>query len=109
MRVAHNKLVRDRIPEIIALNWHSAVTHILDDDCYRDALLAKLLEEAKEASEASAEDLPAELADVLEVLQALATTLGMTWGQVFMLAAEKRTQCGGFHDRIFLEYVEEHE
>jgi predicted house-cleaning noncanonical NTP pyrophosphatase (MazG superfamily) len=109
MRVAHNKLVRDRIPEIIALSGHNAVTHILDDGCYRDALLAKLLEEAQEASGASAEDLPAELADVLEVLQALAPTLGMTWGQVLKLAAEKRTQRGGFHDRIFLEYVEEHE
>ena len=85
------------------------MTHTLDDGCYRDALLAKLLEEAKEASEASAEDLSAELADVLEVLQALATALGMTWGQVLKLAAERRAQRGGFNDRIFLEYVEEHE
>ena len=60
-------------------------------------------------SEASTEDLPTELADVLEVLQALATTLGMTWDQVLKLAAEKRTQRGGFHDRLFLEYVEERE
>jgi predicted house-cleaning noncanonical NTP pyrophosphatase (MazG superfamily) len=109
MRVAHNKLVRDRVPEIIALSGHNAVTHILDDSRYRDALLAKLVEEAQEASGASAEDLPAELADVLEVLRSLATALGMTWEQLLALTADKRTRHGGFRDRVFLEYVEEGE
>lgn len=107
MRIAHNKLVRDRIPEIIESGGHRAVTHTLNDGGYRPALLAKLIEEAAEASRASADALPAELADVLEVVRALAMTLGLTWEQLLRLTAEKRTQRGGFQDRIFLEYVEQ--
>ena len=92
MRVDYNKLVRDRIPEIIGSRGDRAVTRVLDEADYRDALLAKLVEEAREASSARAEELPAELADVLEVLQALAKALGMTWEQLLALAANKRTR-----------------
>jgi predicted house-cleaning noncanonical NTP pyrophosphatase (MazG superfamily) len=109
MRVAYNKLVRDRIPEIIESDGHRVVTRLLDDQSYRAALLAKLLEEAREASDAPKEFLPAELADVLEVVQALAIAMGMTWDQLLTLAADKRAQRGGFNHRIFLEYVEQGE
>jgi predicted house-cleaning noncanonical NTP pyrophosphatase (MazG superfamily) len=107
MRVDYNKLVRDRIPEIIGSHGDRAVTRILDEPTYRDALLAKLVEEAQEARGARGEELPAELADVLEVLQALVKALGMSWEQVLALATDKRTQRGGFDGRIFLEYVEQ--
>jgi predicted house-cleaning noncanonical NTP pyrophosphatase (MazG superfamily) len=109
MRVGYDKLVRDRIPEIIEADGHRAVTRLLDDGSYYAALLAKLVEEAQEVSLASAEDLPAELADVLEVVQALARTAGVTWEQLLTLTADKRTQRGGFEHRIFLEYVEQSE
>ncbi len=79
MRVVYNKLVRDRIPQIIESDGRRAVTHLLDDGSYRAALLAKLLEEAGEASEASAEALPGELADVLEVVLALAKATQTSW------------------------------
>ena len=46
MRVTYNKLVRDRIPEIIESDGHHAFTRILDGQDYRAALLAKLVEEA---------------------------------------------------------------
>jgi predicted house-cleaning noncanonical NTP pyrophosphatase (MazG superfamily) len=75
MRADYNKHVRDRIPEIIGSRGDRAVTHVLGEAGYRDALLAKLVEEAQEASGARAEELPAELADVLEVLQTLAQAL----------------------------------
>jgi predicted house-cleaning noncanonical NTP pyrophosphatase (MazG superfamily) len=107
MRVDYNKLVRDRIPEIIGSHGDRAVTRVLDEADYRDALLAKLVEEAREASSARAEELPAELADVLEVLQALAEALGMTWEQLLAVAANKQTRRGAFEGRIFLEYVEQ--
>jgi hypothetical protein len=50
MRVDYNKLVRDRIPEIIGCRGDRAVTRVLDAAGYRDALLAKLVEEAREAT-----------------------------------------------------------
>jgi len=107
MRVTYNKLVRDRIPEIIEANGHHAVTHVVDGQDYREALLAKLVEEAREAESSPADELPGELADVWEVLQALLKTLTMTTSELEELAAAKRTKRGGFGGRVFLEYTEE--
>jgi predicted house-cleaning noncanonical NTP pyrophosphatase (MazG superfamily) len=106
MPVVYRKLVRDRIPEIIQSEGHRPVTRVLDDGSYRQALLAKLIEEAQEASHATADNLPGELADVLEVLRALTVTAGMSWPQLLALAEDKRSRRGGFGRRIFLESVE---
>jgi predicted house-cleaning noncanonical NTP pyrophosphatase (MazG superfamily) len=68
--------------------------------------LAEFIEEALEASHATADDLPGELADVLEVLRALTVTAGTSWPQLLALAEDKRSRRGGFGRRIFLESVE---
>lgn len=106
MRVIYNKLIRDRIPEIIEADGHHAVTRVLEGQDYRAALLAKLVEEAREAEHASADELPGELADVWEVLQALLSTLPMTYQELETVAAIKRGTRGGFDRGIFLEYTE---
>ena len=106
MPVVCRKLVRDRIPEIIQAEGRHPVTRVLDDAGYRQALLSKLVEEAREARHATADDLPGELADVLEVVRALTMTAGMSWPQLLALAEDKRSQRGGFGRRIFLESVE---
>ena len=59
------KLVRDRIPAIIAESGRQCRTTTLTGPAYRSALLAKLVEEAQEVQAASPEELPTELADVL--------------------------------------------
>jgi predicted house-cleaning noncanonical NTP pyrophosphatase (MazG superfamily) len=104
MQISYNKLVRDRIPEIIQADGHKAVTRILDEDSYRAALLEKL---AQEAQQAPVEQLGTELADVLEVLQAITQAHGLTWNEILSIAARKRTERGAFDNRIFLEYVEQ--
>jgi len=76
MPLRYDKLVRDRIPEIIQSQGHHPVTRVLDDVSYQAALLAKLAEETREAQEAAPEDLPAELADILEVIQSLVAGIG---------------------------------
>ena len=53
MSAACRKLVRDRIPEIIQSEGRRPLTHVLDEASYRQALLAKLTEEAQEASHAT--------------------------------------------------------
>jgi len=106
MSIPCRKLVRDRIPEIIQSEGGVPFTRVLDEVSYREALLTKLIEEAGEASHASAADLPGELTDVLEVLRALIVTVGMSWDQLVSLADDKRSRRGGFGKRIFLEYVE---
>jgi predicted house-cleaning noncanonical NTP pyrophosphatase (MazG superfamily) len=90
MPVRYDKLVRDRIPEIIQAQGQHPITRILDNASYQEALLAKLAEETREAQEAAAEDLPDELADIVEVIQALTTAVGMSCVQLLALAADKR-------------------
>ena len=106
MPVVFRKLVRDPIPEIIQSEGRRPVSCTLDEPGYRKALLAKLIEEAQEASLATDDDLPGQLADVLEVLRALTVTAGMSWPQLLALAEDKRSRRGGFGRRIFLESVE---
>ena len=107
MRVTYHKLVRDQIPAIIAADGHQPVTRVLDHGGYEAALRAKLLEEAHEAQAAPDEQLVSELADVLEVLQALAAAHDMGWEEVVSEAGRKRGERGGFDHRIFLEYVDQ--
>ena len=82
MRVTYHKLVRDQIPAIIAAEGHQPVTRILDHADYEAALRAKLLEEAHEAQAAPDGKPASELADVLEVLQALAAAHDLSWEEV---------------------------
>jgi predicted house-cleaning noncanonical NTP pyrophosphatase (MazG superfamily) len=107
VQISYHKLVRDRIPQIIQADGHKAVTRVLDEESFQAALLEKLTEEVREARQAPAEQLAAELADVLEVLQAIAQAHGLTWNDILTIAARKRTERGAFDNRIFLEYVEQ--
>ena len=107
MRVAYNKLVRDQIPDIIAATGSQPSTRVLDHASYQAALRSKLLEEAQEAEEAAEEQLASELADVLEVLRALAQAHDMKWEGIELQASRKRAERGGFDRRIFLEHVDQ--
>ena len=107
MRVTYHKLVRDQVPAIIAADGHQPVTRVLDHGGYEAALRAKLLEEAHEAQAAPDGQLASELADVLEVLQALAAAHDMRWEEVVSEVSRKRAERGGFDQRILLEYVDQ--
>jgi len=96
------KLVRDRIPEIIERTGRTPDTHVLDDASYAVALHAKLDEESAEVHGASSEELAEELADVLEVLHALADLQGIAWSEVERVRMIKADERGGFGGRIWL-------
>ncbi|QHT59394.1 nucleoside triphosphate pyrophosphohydrolase [Paenibacillus lycopersici] len=100
----YNKLVRDLIPRIIASKGRTCRTRMLDEEAYRKELLAKLKEEADEyfAAERPEEALE-ELADMLEVMRALAAVHGATWEQLEAIGAKKTALRGGFRDhRVYL-------
>jgi predicted house-cleaning noncanonical NTP pyrophosphatase (MazG superfamily) len=99
----HNKLVRDKIPEIIKASGRNAVIHILSDDEYIFALETKLNEEIVEYQ---ADKNLEEMADVLEVLQAICIARGYTIEELETMRAKKANERGGFAEKIFLEYVE---
>ena len=108
--ITYKKLVRDRIPEIIAKNGQTPTNRTLGEDEFKTALKQKLVEEANEALKADNEsDLYKELADAQEVFDALKSAYGIDEAQLFAVQAERWTQRGGFEKRVFLEKVEEHE
>ena len=99
----HNKLVRDRIPEIIEKSGKTCVTHILNEEEYIAALETKLNEEVAEyQTDKNLE----EMADVLEVLQALCVARGYSLDELENMRKKKAEERGGFGEKIFLEYVE---
>ncbi len=95
----YNKLVRDNIPQIIEQKGGKAEIRILSDEEYRKFLEAKLDEEVGEYhQEKNAE----ELADILEVVYALASSIGCTKEELQSIHLNKRTQRGGFDKKILL-------
>ena len=109
MERVYNKLVRDKIPEIIEGKNETPVTRILKDDEYKLELEKKLYEEYKEVIESSGEDRLFELADMVEVIKSLALLSGKTLEDIIELANGKRNKRGGFEKKIFLEKVIESE
>ncbi len=91
------KLVRDKIPQLIRDTGGEPVVRIADAEEYRGLLRAKLVEEVEEFL---ASDDPNELADVLEVLLALAGDLGVDQDQLEKLRRAKAFERGGFSNRI---------
>lgn len=99
MMMEYNKLVRDKIPQIIEAQGEKPVTRTLDDGEYHGALEKKLLEEAAEYRESHE---LSELADILEVVFALCRADGYTVDELQAACQEKRQARGGFEKRVFL-------
>ena len=99
----YNKLVRDKIPEIIEADGKTCKTRILSDEEYIASLEAKLNEEV---AEYQADKNLEEMADVLEVLQAICIARGYSLEELEARRSKKADERGGFADKIFLEYVE---
>lgn len=96
----HNKLVRDKIPQIIAARGEQCETHIADDAEFLVKAKEKLGEEVAEFVES---DNPEELADLLEITYATAVTLGVSEEKLNDIRQQKRGERGGFEKRIILE------
>jgi predicted house-cleaning noncanonical NTP pyrophosphatase (MazG superfamily) len=96
----HGKLVRDRIPQIIREDGAEPVIYVADDDEYRHRLRDKLGEEVAEFLAADETSAPGELADVLEVVHALAVDLGFDAAHVEKLRELKARERGSFANRI---------
>lgn len=94
-----NKLVRDKIPDIIEMSGAHPITRILNREEYLHCLEEKLDEEVREFhGEKSLE----ELADILEVVCALAEAQGASPEELRQTYLEKHERRGGFSRRIFL-------
>ena len=97
-----DKLVRDKIPEIIAKGGQRAITRILDDEEYKIYLEKKLDEEVAEFHESKSIE---ELADIFEVIVAICYARGLSINDFIALGDIKRKERGSFAKKILLEEI----
>jgi predicted house-cleaning noncanonical NTP pyrophosphatase (MazG superfamily) len=106
--IQYNKLVRDRIPEIIEKDQKKAKTRVLNDEEFINFLKEKLIEEAKELLLAkSIEEKIEELADIQEVLEFIIKVEKLDQFEINKMKMIKNYKKGSFDKRVFLEAVEE--
>ena len=108
MKKVYNKLIRDKIPEIIEKDGATYKTRILDEKDFKTELLKKLIEEAQEVVGAKDDhkELIKELGDILEVIDYLVISFDLNKSEIERVKAERRNSRGGFDKKLLLEYTE---
>ena len=102
--IKYNKLVRDRIPEIIEASGKTCMMVILDDAEYLRMLDSKLDEELAEYHKDQNIE---ELADLLEVIRTVAIARGYTVEELEHIRKQKAEKRGAFQNKVFLLEVED--
>lgn len=106
----YNKLVRDRIPEIIQKEGNTADIIILSEESFKQAIKEKLIEEATEVCNAqNRDDILSELADLQEVMDTIKQLYNINTLEVNTIQAVKALQRGKFEKRLYLKSVREKE
>lgn len=107
LRFRVDKLIRDKLPAVMRAAGLRVVERRLETAEFIERLKAKLAEETIEVAAAdSGEDLLGELADVAEVVLALAQAHGFTPADLEARRLAKREERGGFDGRIYNAAVE---
>lgn len=104
MKRTYNKLVRDRIPELIRESGRQYTSRVLQDEEYYQALINKVIEEMEDYRKSGDEE---ELADVYEALDCLMRFKNYEPLHMDYLKLMRREARGSFVDRILLEEVED--
>lgn len=104
LKRTYNKLVRDRIPQLIRESGRNCSSRILNEDEYFDALLDKVVEEIEEYRLSGNEE---ELADVFEVLDCLVQLKEYEPMHIDYLKLIRREARGSFKERVQLIEVDD--
>lgn len=100
----YNKLIRDKIPEIIETSGKKATVKVLDDENYKFMLDKKLSEELDEyIVDRNVE----ELADLVEVIYAILEDKGVSISEFEKIRLLKQEKRGGFKKKLLLMEVDE--
>lgn len=106
--ITYNKLIRDNIIDKIENSWWTAVHHIATDEEFETKLKEKLIEEAKELTEAkTTEEIKNELADVLKVTQEIKKLYNISEEEIIKIMQEKDEKAGWFDKKIILDEASE--
>ncbi len=104
--IKYHKLVRDKIPEIIETSGKTCTTTVLSSSDYVAMLDEKLNEELAEYQESKSME---ELADLLEVIRAVAAARGSSIEEIELIRKKKAEARGGFEKRLLLTEVQSEE
>lgn len=104
MKISYNKLVRDKIPQLIEESGRKQTSRILSEDEYFDALVDKVIEEIEEFRVGGAEE---ELADVYEALDCIVKLKDFEPMHIDYVKLIKREARGSFADKVLLIEVED--
>ncbi|MCM3252444.1 nucleoside triphosphate pyrophosphohydrolase [Priestia aryabhattai] len=104
----YNKLVRDKILEIIKAEGLSYNAKILTSDELLVEVKAKMIEEANELMEAAEKkEAVEELADILELIHTSLGAYGVDFEELEVIRKKKKEKRGGFDKAIYLIEVED--
>jgi predicted house-cleaning noncanonical NTP pyrophosphatase (MazG superfamily) len=103
-KIIYNKLVRDKIPEIIKADGKKFKTRTLENKEYLNELIKKLHEETREFEQNSSIE---ELADIKEIIIAIREAMNFHAGELEDARRKKANTNGRFKNKIFLESTEE--
>lgn len=105
MEKVYNKLVRDKIPDIIKGNGGEPICRVLSDCEFEKELKKKFYEELDEVCEACGKDRLEELADMYELIRTMAELHDSSMENISRLANKKKKERGAFEEKIYLEKV----
>jgi len=100
--IKYDKLIRDRIPEIIEVTGNKAIVETLDKDTFQKYLNIKLKEEMEEYLEEGSIE---ELADLVEVVYAILDCKGVSREEFERVRVAKADKRGAFKNRLLLKEV----
>ena len=102
--IEYDKLIRDKIPEIIEQSGKKCIVEVMDNDTYIEYLDQKLNEELAEYQQDKSIE---ELADLLEVMYAVVTARGYSVEELERIRLEKAEKRGAFEKKLLLKSVSE--
>ena len=102
--IVYDKLIRDKIPEIIEQSGKKCIVEVMDNDTYIEYLDQKLNEELAEYQQDKSIE---ELADLLEVMYAVVTARGYSVAELERIRLEKSEKRRAFEKRLLLKSVSE--
>jgi len=104
MKVEYNKLVRDKIPEIIRESGRTCEFKILGQSEIKDALKEKLIEKADVFSNRPSED---EISDIYELLDTIVEVYDFEPLHIDYLKLQNKESKGSYSEKVFLISVDD--